>query len=496
MNKTALYQYTINYQYQVSKSSNQSINQSIMYFRNNLMKKEITPSSSTLSSSSIGLFFFFTFFYIMTTTVLAFTIPTPTPSSNPTTNTYHHKQQRHCSSTVLYGRKKGKLLTQSILVQDKNEENEKSNTRSTFQKEDKEGVKVSSSLSQWIASQNGQDTEEDEEDEDDIRKNTNSKSPSPSPSTTENKKIQSILSSINEIISSNNFNIPSLLSLLSTLISHQQEDNKVNESFNTLLLKTNGKNVYNYKLVWVGSDDGICHLGTGLHKVPLARLQDVFMTIGETPIYNSSNNNNNNNDINSYIMEMKGSKKKKKKGKKKNKNNILNNGITVMEVIRILGPFPNVRNTLQGRIINGSSTRMSSSSSSGSSSSSSSNAFGNSIMDYSNSINNRNGNDIVGTNNNVKGHQVTIVYDSMMDGLGKEIKAGKDGDVRSVDLNILYADENVIVCVMPSTTKNDNETNDVDVNDDTKMFGANGENVLLFMKEDDLDAKLEGLRAA
>ena len=49
---------------------------------------------------------------------------------------------------------------------------------------------------------------------------------------------------------------------------------------------------------------------------------------------------------------------------------------------------------------------------------------------------------------------------------------------------------------MPATTKNDNETNDVDVNDDTKMFGANGENVLLFMKEDDLDAKLEGLRAA
>ena len=458
------------------------------------MKKEITPSSSTLSSSStsssssswrnIGLFFFFTFFYIMTPTVLAFTIPTPStnPTTNPTTNTYHHNQQRHCSSTVLYGRKKGKLLTQSILVQQNKNEKEKSNT-STFQKEDKEGVKVSSSLSQWIASQNnnGQDTEEDEDNI--IMKNTNSKSPS----TTENKKIQSILSSIHEIISSNNFNIPSLLSLLSTLISHQQEDNKVNESFNTLLLQTKNGNqnvVYNYKLVWVGSDDGICHLGTGLHKVPLARLQDVFMTIGGMPISTSTT------DINSYIMDMKGSKKKKGKKGKKNKN-ILNNGITVMEVIRILGPFPNVRNTLQGRIINGSSTSKNMSSSSSSSSGSSSNAFGNSIMDNNN--NNSNGNDIVGTNNNVKGHQVTIVYDSMMDGLGKEIKAGKDGDVRSVDLNILYADENVIVCVMPSTT---NDNNDVDVDDDTSMFGANGENVLLFMKEDDLDAKLEGLRAA
>ena len=93
----------------------------------------------------------------MTPTVLAFTIPTP--SSNPTTNTYHHKQQRHCSSTVLYGRPKGKL-TQSILVQqDKNEEKEKSNT-STFQKEDKEG---SYQAKEKLSRQEGREKEDEEE---------------------------------------------------------------------------------------------------------------------------------------------------------------------------------------------------------------------------------------------------------------------------------------------------------------------------------------------
>jgi hypothetical protein len=33
-----------------------------------------------------------------------------------------------------------------------------------------------------------------------------------------------------------------------------------------------GTNV-DYRMAWVGSDEAVCHVGTGLHKVPLARLQ-------------------------------------------------------------------------------------------------------------------------------------------------------------------------------------------------------------------------------
>ena len=67
-----------------------------------------------------------------------------------------------------------------------------------------------------------------------------------------------------------------------------------------------------YTLAWVGSDDAICHVGTGLHKVPLARLQDIFLTVGNV--------------------------------------GVTNNAWRMMEVIRILGPFPNVRNTLLGSV--------------------------------------------------------------------------------------------------------------------------------------------------
>jgi len=55
-----------------------------------------------------------------------------------------------------------------------------------------------------------------------------------------------------------------------------------------------------------------------------------------------------------------------------------------------------------------------------------------------------------------------------------------------VDLNILYADEKALVCVVPSD-------NSKGIDDD---FGDNGENVLLFLKEDDLDLKLDQLRAS
>jgi hypothetical protein len=113
-----------------------------------------------------------------------------------------------------------------------------------------------------------------------------------------------------------------------------------------------------------------------------------------------------------------------------------------MEIIRILGPFPNVRNTLQGSVVE---------------------------MKKGES-----GEDVI-----------KLCYDSMMDGLGKEISAGKEGNLRYVDLNVLYADENAIVCVVPS------EEDSI-----SGPFGEKGENVLLFIKEDDLNLRLEELRAA
>jgi hypothetical protein len=68
----------------------------------------------------------------------------------------------------------------------------------------------------------------------------------------------------------------------------------------------------------VGSEDAISHIGTGLHKVPLARLQEVFLSALGTTTSKKSNKNNNNK-----------------------------NRIELSEVIRLLGPFPNVKRTLQ-----------------------------------------------------------------------------------------------------------------------------------------------------
>ena len=154
-----------------------------------------------------------------------------------------------------------------------------------------------------------------------------------------------------------------------------------------------------YSLAWTGSDEAICHVGTGLHKVPLARLQDIFLSIGRDSL----------------------------SGKSKT--------FTLLEVIRILGPFPNVRNTLQGSITD------------------------------------------IRANSDDK-IKAKIKYETMVDGLGKEITAGNEDDSRQFDLNVLYADQYALVL----TTENG--------------FGEGGKNILLFLKEDDLDSTLDGLRAS
>ena len=177
-----------------------------------------------------------------------------------------------------------------------------------------------------------------------------------------------------------------------------------------------GTNRNDYRLTWVGSDAAICHIGTGLHKVPLARLQEVFLScIGKSRL-------------------------------------------ELLEVIRIIGPFPNVRNTLEGAakiskrgLVYGSAD--------------------------SSSNNNNDGAEKTVT-------QLSITYDSMIDGTGKQLTAGMDDNVRTLDVHIAFADEHAIVAVVPG--------DDGSVREDP--FEDNGANILFFAKEEILEGKLEALR--
>ena len=160
---------------------------------------------------------------------------------------------------------------------------------------------------------------------------------------------------------------------------------------------TSGQKLRDYRMVWAGSDDAICHLGTGLHNVPLARLEEVFLTLGKKRI-------------------------------------------EVKEVIRILGPFPNVRNTLKGDV-----TLPKSGGTSGAAS------------------------------------KMKVEYDSMIDGTGKQILAGSEQNKKALDLDVLFADENAIVCAVPS---------------EEGGVGEQGSKVLFFAAEDSMNVKLEMLRVA
>ena len=199
---------------------------------------------------------------------------------------------------------------------------------------------------------------------------------------------------------------------------------------------------FDYRLAWAGSDEAICHIGTGLHKVPLARLQEIFFSCL------SSNSGGGG-------------------GRR----------IELLEVIRILGPFPNVRNTLQGttkieRIM----------------SSSSSSTVG--------AGEDKNGDDDVDNDDDDQPavvHKLVITMDSMIDGTGKEIMAGTADNVRRVPLHLYVANENVIVAVVPPSTNNNNNNNNILRNDPME---ANGANLLVFLKEDQLNEKLDSLRVS
>lgn len=247
-----------------------------------------------------------------------------------------------------------------------------------------------------------------------------------------NARVKDIVDRLQDVLAAKDGNITTILQLVQQLLDVKSSSSSTSSvpgstSFSQLLA---GKRRLNYRLAWVGSDDAICHVGTGLHKVALARLQEVFLScLGK-------------------------------------------NRIELVEVIRILGPFPNVKNKLQG-----------------------------SAKVTTASINNNNNNNSGNMGTAVTASRATmmkIAMDSMVDGTGKEILAGKEENIRLVDLQILSGDEYAIVAAVPlpkggMTSSSSLSSSSIARND---PFEDNGKHILVFVKEDDLDTKLDSLRVS
>jgi len=157
----------------------------------------------------------------------------------------------------------------------------------------------------------------------------------------------------------------------------------------------------NYKLAWAGSDAAICHLGTGLHNVPLARLQDIYLTLGGR------------------------------------------GSITLQEVIRIIGPFPNVKNTLKGDVSGKSDV------------------------------------------------SAAVSYTSLIDGTGKETLGDEP---RSFGIDVLYAGPEAFVCAIPAPRSGQREREGEGV--DIIIYGEKGDGILVFVREDNLESELQKQRVA
>ena len=217
-----------------------------------------------------------------------------------------------------------------------------------------------------------------------------------------------------------------------TSSSRQQQRSSL--SFSTILQRlkqttSNYDDEISYRLLWVGSDDTISAFGTGLHKVPLARLQEVFISVSLPNTKAKGLKNKSNNDNNRFCM-------------------------TTTEVIRILGPFPNIKNTLQGSC---------------------------SVSRAPNGI----------------AERWDISWNSMIDGTGKELIGSSNDDVRHVPtLNMLYGDEHIIVAsIMPS---NEGTTSNISGSSGDAMSHALPptavESILLFVREMEMEEKLTALR--
>ncbi|KAL3798928.1 hypothetical protein ACHAW5_001655 [Stephanodiscus triporus] len=238
-----------------------------------------------------------------------------------------------------------------------------------------------------------------------------------------------VLGGIEATLSTTNFDVRKLvvdIASLTKLGSGAAGNGNVNDRVLLPTIKSllsSGKTTSSYRLAWVGSDAAVCHVGTSLHKVPLARLQEVYLSLG----------GGGGVGINRNRWEL-------------------------FEVIRILGPFPNVRNTLRGNVVGLTKS---------------------------------------GMNEEREGVRMDIAYTSMIDGTGKELLAssggsgggkGKgDGGAKHVNLDVWFANDRAIVCTVPPSDEDDGGGD---------PLGGNGSKILYFVAVDDLEGELEKLRAA
>lgn len=268
----------------------------------------------------------------------------------------------------------------------------------------------------------------DDDDDDDNNSSNNKKSKRKSSkkeqrtqraalSAAQSQQIDTLLDQIDDLLQTNNLDRVELVSYISSLVNVGLSANKNDQvllptlkSIVSTKSKTSEEQLPSYRLAWVGSDAAICHIGTSLHKVPLARLQEVFLSLGY-------------------------------------------NRWELFEVIRILGPFPTVRNTLKGDV---------------------------KLSKLPSSV----------TQLNREGVRMQISYTSMIDGTGKEILAGKADNIKYVNLDIWFANEKVIVATVPPLEEDGGSGYEDD------PLKGDGSNVLFFVGEENLEEQLEKLRAA
>merc|ERR1719296_610550 len=187
------------------------------------------------------------------------------------------------------------------------------------------------------------------------------------------------------------FSKEDIVSIIKDLVENNGSNSNSNINSNSNLRSIAASNKSNqYRMIWAASDNAICYLGSGLHNVPLARLQEVFISF-------------------------------------------LKSTIEVYEVIRLIVPFPNVKNTLKGEI-SGFTT-----------------------------------------------NTPSIKYTSMIDGTGKEVLAGKQENEKIVPLDVVLATENVIIWKDPNGSGSGSGS-------------GSEEDFLVFIREYDMTAKLDILR--
>ena len=93
------------------------------------------------------------------------------------------------------------------------------------------------------------------------------------------QKTQAIVIELEELLDvESNRDMDAILGKIRQLTESYDNNNNSNignyeNISSTMKALSSGQKRRDYRMVWAGSDEAICHVGTGLHKVPLARLQ-------------------------------------------------------------------------------------------------------------------------------------------------------------------------------------------------------------------------------